>query len=224
MKTLSYTQEYFLCAMNSKANAPFSLNPSFPACLIVGGVMELLDNGYIARSGEDSLVAAKEWDNGRPYLKPLYETVMTLRRANDVKGIIGVYLSVLSKRRFDELYSEIGASLAESGCADDMAKYGLSKKRTKYVPKAEAVKTVIDRVRAEIAGSEPLAGGTVCLLAFLEKSSLMRSYFSRVDAVTRKNRIDEVRKSEAYAFLDKVLSYNEGNEIAAMYFSPLTPG
>jgi len=219
MKTLSYTQEYFLCAMNSKANTPFSLNPAFPACLIVGGIMELLDSGYIVHNGNDSLVAINEWDNGWPYLKPLYETVMTLRRANDVKGIIGVYMSILSKKRFDELYSEIGASLVESGCADDMVKYGLSKKRTKYVPKAEAVKTVIDRVRAEITGSGPLAGGTACLLAFLEKSSLLRSYFNRVDAETQKNRIEEVRKSEAYALMDKVLNYNDGNEIAAMYFS-----
>jgi len=205
--------------MNSKANTPFSLNSAFPACLVVGGIMELLNYGYIVRIGKDSLVAAKEWDNGYPYLKPLYGTLMTLRRANDAKGIIGVYMSILSQKRFDELYSAIGASLVETGCADDMVKYGLSKNRTKYVPKAEAVKTVIDRVRDELLVDAPLTEETIRLLAFLDKSLLLRSYFSRIDTEIQKKRIEEVQKSEAYAIIGTVLSHNDGNGVAAMYFS-----
>ena len=218
MKTLSYTQEYFLCAMNSKANTPFSLNAAFPACLVVGGIMELLNGGYIVRMGKDRLVGVKDWDDGLPYLKPLYDTIMTLRRINDAKGIIGVYTSILSQQRFDDLYSAIGVSLVESGCADDMVKYGLSKKKTKYIPKAEAVKAVIHRVHSEFIEVGALSEGTLNLAAFLDKSLLFRSYFSRVEAEILKKRIEEVQQCEAYAFVSTILNYSDGSEVAAMYF------
>jgi len=204
--------------MNSKANTPFSLNAAFPACLVVGGIMELLKHGYIVRIGKDSLVGVKDWDNGIPYLKPLYETIMTLRRISDAKGIIGVYTSILTQKRFDDLYSAIGASLVESGCSDDMVKYGLSKKKTKYVPKAEAIKMVIDKLCAEYTEDGALSEETLCLSAFLEKSLLFRNYFYKIEIETMNRRIEEVQRSEAYALVNTVLNYSDGSEVAAMYF------
>lgn len=58
MKTLSYTQEYFLCAINKKGNIP-ALDDTFPVCLVVGALMELLNHGYITRDEKINLLSAK---------------------------------------------------------------------------------------------------------------------------------------------------------------------
>lgn len=216
MKPLSCTQEYFLCAINSKISAPFFLYSVFPACLVVGGIIELLENGYIVSIGKGDLIACKTWDDGLPYLKPLFETIMTLRRISDEKGVVGVFMSILGNKRFEELYSTIGDSLVESQCADEMIKYGLNKKKIKYVPKAEAVKSVIDKVRTGFFMDGRLTEETLSLSALLDKSVLISSYFSKTETEIVRKRIEEVQKSEAYAFADTVLNFCDNKAVAAI--------
>lgn len=216
MDTLSYTQEYFLCAINNRGIAPYSFDSTFSACLVVGGISELLDYGYIVRTGNGDFAICREWDDGLPYLKPLYDTLMSLRRADDAKGIAGVYLSVLGRKRFDELYSAIGDSLVALGCVDVASKNSGSKNKVKYVPKAEYVKSIIDRVNSDFTDDGTLAEGTLCLSALLDRSMLIKSYFGKVSADIVKRRIEEARNSEVGGFVNTALSACDGGTIAAI--------
>jgi hypothetical protein len=140
---------------------------------------------------------------------------MTLRRISDAKGVIGVFMSILSNKRFDVLYSAIGDSLVKSRCADAMIKYGLNKKKIRYVPKTEAVRSVIERVRAGFIGDGTLTEGTLCLSALLDKSVLFRSYFSKDEMEIVRKRIEVVQNSEAYAYANALLNYCGRNAAAA---------
>jgi len=96
MKSLSYTQEYFLCAVNSKGNIA-SLNGGIP--LVVSSIMELLSHRYITHDEKGRLIADKMWDDKLSYLKPLYETITSMKKprpineiALDYEGFCGDYL------------------------------------------------------------------------------------------------------------------------------------
>ncbi|MCL2151772.1 MAG: hypothetical protein FWH57_02255 [Oscillospiraceae bacterium] len=216
MKTLSYTQEYFLCAVNSMMKAHFAWNSAFPACLVVGGIKELLDNEYIVSVGNGDLVACKKWDEGLAYLKPLFQTIMTLRRYSDDKGIVGVFASTLNSSRYDDLFDAVGDSLVQSRYAEVASEFGTSKKKMKYQPKAEAVKSVIDRFRAELARDGTLPEETICLLALLDKSSLIRDYIGKSEMEIARRRIEETKNSDIYAFADAVINCCDDIAVAAM--------
>ena len=211
METLSYTQEYFLCAVNSMMNAPFIRNSAFPACLVVGGIKELLDNEYIISVEKGDLVACKKWDEGLPYLKPLFQTIMTLRRYSDDKGVAGVFASTLSSGRYDDLFNAVGDSLVELRCADETSEHGLNK--IKYIPRAETVKSIINKFRAELVRDGTLPEKTICLLALLDKSSLIRDYIGKSEMEIVRKRIEETEKSEICAFADAALSSCDDNDV-----------
>lgn len=121
---------------------------------------------------------------------------MLFKKPKNTKGIAEVYVSSLSSKPLNELISVIGVSLVESGCADELTVQGLIKEKIKYVPKAYAVTSVIEKVRAEFLESGTLTDETLCLAALLDKSGLIRNYFSKVENGTFKKRIKEVRESE----------------------------
>ena len=198
MRTLSYTQEYFLCAINGKGRISVSAGK---LCLIVSGITELVGRGYIARDGKEKLVAVQGWDNGLPYLKPLYETIAAFKKPRRIGEIAINY----SGKRFNELFSAVGASLTESGCADEMTKKGLVRETTKYIPRTEAVKRVVEKVRAEFLGEGGMSDGTICLAALLDVSGMIKKYFSKFERPDIKKRIEEARKNETYAAVKKIL-------------------
>jgi hypothetical protein len=206
MNALSYTQEYFLCAVNEKGNPP-ALDDTFPACLVAGAVMELLSHGYLTRAEKNKLVVGKVWDDGLPYVRPLYETITSYKKPKDAKGIAEDYLMGLSTKSFNELFAAIGISLVKAECADELTVQGLLKEKIKYVPKAEAVTRIIEKVRAEFLEDGLVTDETLCLTALLDKSALLRNYFSKVEKETLKKRIKEVRQSEASASIREMLDY-----------------
>jgi hypothetical protein len=221
MKTLSYTQEYFLCAVNEKGNMP-ALDDTFPACLVAGAVMELLSHGYLIRAEKDKLVAGKVWDDGLPYVRPLYETITSYKKPKDAKGIAEDYIIGSSSKSFNELFAAIGISLVKAECADELTVQGLLKEKIKYVPKAEAVTRIIEKVRAEFLEDGTITDETLCLAALLDKSALLRDYFSKVEKETLKKRIKEVRKSETSASLREILDYID--ELMAMMIIAMSVG
>ncbi len=206
MKTLSYTQEYFMCAISSKGNVPI-LDVVFSTCLLAGGIMELLYHGYIVRTPKGKLVISKPWDEGLPYLKPLYETILGFKKPKDAKGVASVYLAGFSQKTFKELFSAFGASLAEFGYADELWKQGLLNKKIRYVPKPEAVTRIIEKIRAEFLEDGTISEETLYLAALLDNGKLIRNYFSKVEAEILKKRIKEVRKNEAYVLADEMVKF-----------------
>ena len=227
MKTLSCTQKYFLSAINEKGDVPESLATVFPICLIAGGTMELLSNGYITHNEKDVLVANKTWDDRLPHLQSLYEIVLSMKKpkkAKNLTGFIGALTLVLvemnKKSYYSTLFSAIGESLVVSGCANKLEKSGLFKK-TKYVPKEEAVKSIMKKIRTELLDDGEIKTETLCLTAFLDICGLFENHFSKDEMEDMKNRIEDVQKSEVYLSIIRI--FNEiasGAVVAAMVVSP----
>ncbi|MDR2587223.1 MAG: GPP34 family phosphoprotein [Coriobacteriales bacterium] len=212
MQTLSYTQEYYLCAVNDKGNPKSFKSDEVAACLLVGGIAELVEQGLIARDEKKRFVVVRPWDDSLPYLKPLYEALASFKKPKNIKGLAESYLLGLNHKLPDELMATIGASLVAANCADELTDQGLLKNKTRYAPKPEAVTRAIEKLRAEFLEEGVVADETLCLAAFLDKSGLIRDYFSKVEKETLKKRLREVREREASASVKQVL-----DEITAVY-------
>ncbi|MDR2156235.1 MAG: GPP34 family phosphoprotein [Clostridiales Family XIII bacterium] len=217
MKALSFTQEYFLCAINENGNLPV-LDSEISVCLLAGGIMELTRQGYIGHDEKKRFAAAKPWDDTLPYLKPLYDTVAAFKKPQKIDGIVGAYETSL-KKPFPELLSALGTSLVAAGYADEQGVRGLLKDKpgyVRYVPKPEAVTHIIEKIRAEFLENGVISDETLCLTALLDGSRLIRRYFSKVERDTLKKRLKEVRESEAYASIREFVDASDGAMAAAI--------
>lgn len=206
MSELSYTQEYFLCAVDKKGSIPAYKSAQAPACLLVGGIMELFGKGFIAHDEKNKLVIAKPLDDTLRYLKPLYEI---FQEPQDAAGIAESYLEGSSQRAFDGLLAAFGVSLVKSGCADEVTIKGLFSKKTKHVPKPEAAARVIEKVRTGFLGGGAITDETLCVAALLDKGEFMRNFFSKSEAAELKKRIQEERKSDSHGQVKELLDYGD---------------
>ncbi|MCL2783384.1 MAG: GPP34 family phosphoprotein [Propionibacteriaceae bacterium] len=200
MSDLSFTQEYYLCAVNSKGNSPLD-GGEFTACLVVGDIMEMLGQGLISKDEKSRFYAAKPWDDSLPYAKPMYDAIASSKKPRSASD----FLFELSFKQISSLSSSIGTSLVAAGDADELDNQGLFKNKTKYVPKPEAVTRVIEKVRAEFLEDGRMSDETVCLTALLDAGNLIHHYFSEVEARSVKNRLAEIRESETYSAVKEIL-------------------
>jgi hypothetical protein len=210
MSNLSYTQEFFLCAFDSsgKSAAPALSLDYFAPCLAASGLLELLEQGSIVQTDANTLVVEKPLDGALSYLKPLYDELESLKKHKKADQILEKFITGDQLPR--ELLTSVGDSLVAAGCADKLAKQGLFKNKTRYAPKPDATKRVIEKIRAEFLGDGTVSKETLILTVLLDKCDILKSYFSKVEAPTLKARVKELRESDAYAPVKKALDYMEG--------------
>jgi hypothetical protein len=205
MTKLSYTQEYYLCATNDKGN-PKSLGfDAGIACLLVGGVEEMIKQGFIVRAQEKRLLIVRLWDDSLPHLKPLYEALVSFSSPKSIKRVAASYLLGSNYWLPDKLGSAIGASLIAANCVDKLPDQGLLKNKTKYVPKPEVVAQLIERLRTEFLEDGALTDETLCLAAFLDRSGLIRKHFGEAEKETLERRLKEVRRSDLSVATKQIL-------------------
>jgi len=210
MKNLSYTQEYYLCAVNEKGDVPMMRSVEIHSSLFAGGILELLEHGFIRYEDNDEDVAvknefvavAKPLDDEYSYLKPLYDVIASQKKVQKLKNLV---LWEFKPKLYNEIQSAIGASLAHLNVADEMDSKGLFKNKTKFVPKPEVVASIIEKIRAEFLESGVITDETLCLTALLDRSKILGNYFSKVESENLKKRLGEVRGSEAYATVKAVM-------------------
>ena len=217
MQTLSITQEYYLCAVNSRWKTPGMQSTNVQACLLVSGTLELLNEGYLRRDEQGNLRTAREWDDRLPYLKPLYEATIGMKKPRDLKGVAGHLLMAFNQKPFNEYFTGLGVSLVEVGDAEMLSKKGFFRESMRCVPKPEAIKRIVRRIRAELLEGGTITEESICLVAFLDKSNLLRDYFSKFEAKDLKARLKEIKTQEPYSAIKKVI-----DDIEALYAAFIT--
>jgi hypothetical protein len=204
MQPLSFTQEYVLCAINPKGKPPDRVNldaTTFHACVFAGGLAELLDRGYLTRQvigKKDKIASGAPWDGGLPHLAPLHAAIASSKKPRTAAKFAERHL--LTDTKLPKLlFTAFGESLVAAGCAEETIKPGMFGDKIRYVPMPNAVTRVIEKVRAEILEDGTPTDETICLVALLDKSNLIRDYFSKVERGTLKDRLKQARATEEYA-------------------------
>lgn len=213
MENLSYMQQYFICAVNEKGNIPILKGMSVAACFVVGEITELISRGYVIWDEKNRILVVKPFDDSLTYLKPIYEAIAYFKKSEDVMCIVDMYASSIRlignnrKASLKDLLSPIGNSLVSVGCVSELPKKGLFRKGIKYAPKPEIVTHIIEEIRRVFLGSNLITGEMLCLTVLLDKSGIIRNYFSRAETTFLNKRMKEARKSEANVSAKKLLDY-----------------
>jgi len=207
MKQLSITQKYYLCAVNQKGNLPFLRSTEISACILVSGILELLQVGYFNCGAKDKLTLQRLWDGEPAYLRSLYDVIVSGKKPKSTKEIAQYYLISLTDQPLKALVSEIGASLAAGGYTTELTGKTKNKDTGRYAPRLEKAKEIITEIKSELANEVALSEEFLCLATLLDKSNLLKLYCTAEEIKLYKKHIKEVRNSETYREIKKVLDY-----------------
>lgn len=211
MKDLAITQEYLICAVNSKGKiSGFSTEKL--VCLIASGLLELQLEDCI-KIDDKYVTVTNHLPDGKIYLKPLYDFIHQPKPVR-MEKILEAYTYSFSDKNLYELINSIGASLEELGLVTS-ACTGIFKNKNAYIPNSNAVHYVVDMIRAELLEDVEVTEDIALLIVLLEKSKLLKTYFSEYEQKEVKEKLKDLVNSDTGKKIKEMVDYVD-NMIATM--------
>lgn len=205
MKDLSFTQEFFLCALKPKGSTTLTNSTQSSICLLAGTLLELLKGDYIEIDDKKKKVLIKqEIFPEKKYLSCIYEFIKS-NKSMTVETI--AEKCAFDSKEPDELFLLVGHSLVEDGYVVKESGKGLFKNKVSFIPNEAEVTKVIEKLRAEFLEQGKISDEVVVLGALLNKSDLIKNYFSKFEVQKLNERLKEVRQSEAGILIKKLIEY-----------------
>ncbi len=211
MKDLTITQEYLICAVNSKGKfSGFSTERL--VCLVASGLLELQLQNCI-KIDKKSVTVTDELPDAKAYLKPLYDFINQSKPVK-LEKILEAYTYSVTDKNLYELINSIGASLEDSGLAE-VTRLGISGNKNACIPNAKAVHYVIDMIRAEFLEDVDITEEIAALVILLDKSKLLKTWFAGYEQKEIKAKLKETANSDTGKTIKAMIDYVE-NLIAMM--------
>ncbi len=204
MKDLSITQEYLLCSLSDKGRLPV-IGKEVPACILAGGLIELLLDGCIKMTDKESVDIVGALNNEKGYLKSLYNWLYQYVPVK-IEKIAREYCLTLTEKKMNELVTDIGNSLVDRDCVTNV-KGGFLAGKPRFVPNPMEVEKIIQKIRAEILERGDMADETVALVGLLEKSYQIKRYFSAYETGQLKARLKEIREVPSNQLAKQMVDY-----------------
>ncbi|WMJ89836.1 GOLPH3/VPS74 family protein [Anaerocolumna sp. MB42-C2] len=203
MKNLSFTQEFFLCALKPQGSTTLTNSTESSTCLLAGGLLELQMDGYISFDDKKVFVN-KELSSDKMYLKPIYELIKN-NKPMKIEAIAEKY--AFDFKRPDELFQSVGHSIVKDGCVVEESKQGLFKNKVRFLPNESEVTKVVEKLRAEFLEEGNVSDEAIVLGVLLNKSGLIKKYFSKYEMQKLNDRLKEIKQSEAGALIKQMVDY-----------------
>ena len=191
MKDLSITQEYLICAVNSKGKIS-GFGSEKLICLIASGLLELQLEDCI-KIDKKRVTVTNNLPDEKLYLKPLYDFV-NQQKPVKLEKILEAYNYSFKDRGY-ELVNSIGASLKDLGLVE-VTRTGVFGNKNAYIPNANAVHYVVDMIRAEFLEDVEVTEDIASLIILLDKSKLLKIYFSEYEQKEIKKKLKEITNSD----------------------------
>lgn len=204
MKNLSFTQEFFLCALKPQGSTTLTGSVESSICLLAGTLLELLMDGYISIDDKKKVLIHKDLSSDKMYLAPIYKFIQSSKPMK-VETIAEKYAFDFKKP--DELFRSVGSSLLEDGYVTKESSKGLFKNKVRFIPNESAVTKVVEKLRAEFLEQGEISDEVVVLGALLNKSRLIKKYFSKYEVQKLNERLKEIKQSEAGILVKQMVDY-----------------
>ncbi len=203
MKNLSFTQEFFLCALKPQGSTTLTHSTESSTCLLAGGLLELLMDGYISIDDKKMFVN-KDLSSDKMYLTPIYELIKT-NKPMKIEAIAEKY--AFDFKRPNELFQSVGYSIVEDGYVVEESNQGLFKNKVRFLPNESEVTKVVEKLRAEFLEEGNISDEVIVLGVLLNKSGLIKKFFSKYEMQKLNDRIKEIKQSEAGALIKQLVDY-----------------
>ena len=191
MKDLSITQEYLICAVNSKGKIS-GFGSEKLICLIASGLLELQLEGCI-KIDKKKVTVTNNLPEERLYLKPLYDFV-NQQKPVKLEKVLEAYNYSFKDRGY-ELVNSIGASLKDLDLVE-VTCAGIFGNKNACIPNSNAVHYVVDMIRAEFLEDVEVTEDIASLIILLDKSKLLKIYFSEYEQKEIKKKLKEITNSD----------------------------
>lgn len=191
MKDLSITQEYLICAVNSKGKIS-GFGSEKLICLIASGLLELQLEGCI-KIDKKKVTVMNNLPEERLYLKLLYDFV-NQQKPVKLEKVLEAYNYSFKDRGY-ELVNSIGASLKDLDLVE-VTCAGIFGNKNAYIPNSNAVHYVVDMIRAEFLEDVEVTEDIASLIILLDKSKLLKIYFSEYEQKEIKKKLKEITNSD----------------------------
>ncbi len=204
MKNLSFTQEFFICALKPQGSTTLTNSTESSTCLLAGGILELLMDGYIALDDKKKMFISKDLSSDKMYLTPIYELIKTDKPMK--------IQTIAEKYAFDftlanEFFKSVGYSIVADGCVVEQGNQGLFKNKVRFKPNENEVTKVVEKLRAELLEEGNVSDEAIVLGALLNKSGLIKKYFSKYEMQKLNDRLKEIKQSEAGVLIKQMVDY-----------------
>ena len=148
------------------------------------------------------------------YLKPLYN-VINQGKPMKVEKVVETYTVAFTNKKLYALEDAVMESLKEADAVEPV-KAGLLGNRDGYAPKKDIVTGIIEKIRAELLEDGAISEDVIALTALMEKAGNLKDYFSKYEQKELKNRIEEIKKSEAGTLAKEMAQHIELLDMAAI--------
>ena len=200
IENLTLSQIYYLLAVNTKGKVS-SFNIEKRMCFVAGGLIQLKLSNCISIENKRVHIIGELSDKIN-YLKPLYDYIKEKENVK-IDKLATDYLCGFTDKKTNELIELIGKSLVELGIATE-EQTGVLVKSKVYVADSETIKTVVNKIKTELMDNEDISEETTVIYMLLEKSKLLKEYFSQFELKEIKEKIKNVINNENYKTIKEI--------------------
>jgi len=211
-----------LCSIDDKGNIPSFEFTHITACLIASGIMELYDCGYVEFDNENKLLIFAPLDKDLLYLKPLYDIILSHKKNMTVKELSEIYLWGFNNKSLEKFLMSLGSSLVLISSTVERYSNDLFGSKKKYIPQPEDVTSIIENIRVEVFERGTMNKETVRLVALLDKSNIIKRYFSKTDTQSLKKHLRAICDNKTHSVLKEILDFTD-KILAAVIISTMMP-
>lgn len=202
---LSIAKEYLLCSMDKKGNIDSYLSLRPQVCFTCSCLLELLYEDVISIK-DKKIYIEKDLTEANIYLLPLYEFIKNSKPMKFEK-IVEAYHFSTNTKRMKTLFDSVKNSLIEDGCTVTIEKNTVLGNKTYIKSKDEFKDNIVQKIRAEILECGKLDTSTSILVSLLDKSELLKTYFSKYESKCLKERLKEIQNDSNNQIIKQSVDY-----------------
>ena len=205
MYNLSLSQQFLMFAVNKQGKIS-SLDTRTWVCCVTSGVIDLHLNDCVSISDEKhpTVSIAAELPSTLHHLLPIYQRISE-KGPIKLNKLVEQYMMGRSGPR-TQLFDSLGNSLVAAGAATPQVS-GILKRSTGYIPDSHNLDRLRSAIIAETSSTDAPTRNTVILATLLERSKLLKEYFTHDERARIKDMVKKHTDSQADTLIKKTIAH-----------------
>lgn len=197
MKNLSISQAYLVCALGDKGKLP-AMSVEVPTCLVAASILELMLENCITITDKKVQIATP-LPPALGHLQSLYDFIAE-KGTITLSKLVSNYCATFTSKRLNTLLAAVGEAMVQQQLATQP-----HPGKPVFVPNKESEDNVVQQIRAELLEEGALSEEIVVLASLLNKSNLLKQYFSSYEKDCLKKRLKEIKEATAHTVIKALL-------------------
>lgn len=202
MKHLSIFEQYILCSLYKKGKIS-SFNKELRGCIIVAGLLDLLQQKNVAIDEKKQLTILSDLNEDKQYLQPIFDYIKE-NQPLVFEQFAEHYAVYMTEKWFKEFVLATLKNLEDK--AYIFAEPGeVFHKFIYYHPNKELVDSIIKHMRKEILEQAVISEEVNALVSLLDASFALKQFFAPFETDTLKQQLKKTRETTCAAMVKRIV-------------------